>query len=78
MRGSDPSALSSTRRGPWLGRSRGLTVTLRFDDVILVVSTIVAHEVTLVGEHISVPSGVLSTNWLKFPRTIAVTLNQSG
>jgi hypothetical protein len=46
----------------------------------LIMGAIIAQEVTLVGEHISIPSGVLGTNRLKFPRaiTVASTRNQSG
>lgn len=43
----------------------------------LIMGAVVAVEVTLVGEHVSIASGVLSANWLKFSRAVTVAFDNS-
>lgn len=72
-----PYAASSGYRGPGSGRRRSLTIATRFYDVVFIMRAIVAIQMTLIRKHVSIASGVLSTNWLKFSWTIAVALNHS-
>lgn len=48
-----------------------------FINITLIMRAVVTVEMTLVGKHVSVPSGVLSANWFKFPWAITFASNHS-